>query len=104
MIDLIELNRETLRKAAAELEGNSKVVASQKEAFDIAINLVNSLVKAIASCDAYSRSLVIDYAVEKFTEIFDYKRFVAVEVYSGIAEVTRCPDGVKVEIVDHDHR
>lgn len=30
-------------------------------------------------------------------------RKVIVEVYGGVAEVTYCPPGVEVEIIDHDN-
>lgn len=32
------------------------------------------------------------------------KHKVVVEVTRGVAEVTSCPDGVDVEIIDHDRR
>ncbi len=30
------------------------------------------------------------------------KRKVVIEVLKGVAEVTKCPDDVEVEIIDHD--
>ena len=31
------------------------------------------------------------------------KKKVVIEVLGGVAEVTQCPEGVEVEIIDHDN-
>ncbi len=63
------------------------------------INVEGVLSAALEALDY----LGYDLRTTGFDVVFPAKHKVIVEVEGGCAEVTSCPDGVEVEIIDHDN-